>query len=196
MSRRRMEAVGGGAPDEPGMAPGASTSAPGASVAPSVDRVDLAILELLAGDARMSGRRLAREVGMSAPAVADRLARLERTGVIRGYRAEVDRGALGFPLIVYVGAVAVQGADQQAVVRRLRTMPEVEDVHIVTGPKDLLIRLRVRDHQHLRECLFDGIWNVTGIERTETYISLGQMAPKAFDVDLVRSLIDERARDV
>jgi Lrp/AsnC family leucine-responsive transcriptional regulator len=156
-----------------------------------LDRVDLAILRLLAGDARMSGRRLAREVGMSAPAVAERVARLERTGVIRGYRAEVDRAALGLPLVVYVGAVAVQGADQQKVVERLRTMAEVEDVHIVTGPKDLLIRLRVRDPEHLREALFDRIWNVPGMERTETYISLSDMEPKSFDADRLAAMMED-----
>jgi len=153
-----------------------------------LDRMDRAILGLLVEDARMSVRRISREVGMSAPAVADRISRLERSGVIRGYRADIDRAALGFPLVVYVGVVAVQGADQPDVVNRLREMPEVEDVHIVTGPKDLLVRLRVRDHEHLRDALFDRIWNIPGIERTETYISLGHMQPKDVDADLVDSL--------
>jgi Lrp/AsnC family leucine-responsive transcriptional regulator len=129
---------------------------------------------------------------MSAPAVAERVARLERAGVIRGYRAEIDRGALGFPLVVYVGVVAVQGADQPRVVEALRGMPEVEDVHIVTGPKDLLLRLRVRDHQHLQECLFERIWNVPGVERTETYISLGHMEPKAFDAALLGAMLEAK----
>jgi DNA-binding Lrp family transcriptional regulator len=159
-----------------------------------LDRMDRGILRLLVHDARMSVRKISREVGMSAPAVAERIARLERAGVIRGYRASIDRAALGFPLVVYVGVVAVQGADQPDVVNRLRAMPEVEDVHIVTGPKDLLVRLRVRDHEHLRDTLFDRIWNVPGIERTETYISLGHMDPKDVDADLVEWM--ERADDV
>ena len=79
---------------------------------PPLDDHDVAILRLLVRDARMSQRRIAREVGMSAPAVADRIARLERTGVIRGYRADLDRAALGFGMVVYVGVVAVQGQDQ------------------------------------------------------------------------------------
>ncbi len=177
-------------------APSPQTGRTGTPAPVGLDRVDLAILRRLVGDARLSQRRLAREVGMSAPAVAERGARMERAGVIRGYRADVDRDAIGFPVVVYVGAVAIQGANQQQVVRTLRSMPEVEDVHIVTGPKDLLIRLRVRDHQHLRECLFDRIWNVPGIERTETYISMGQMEPKPFDADLVDTLIEREARRV
>jgi Lrp/AsnC family transcriptional regulator, leucine-responsive regulatory protein len=156
---------------------------------PSLDTLDVAILRLLVRDARMSHRRLAREVGMSAPAVAERIARLERSGVIRGYRVDVDRTALGFGLVVYIGVVAVQGGDQSEVVRALGELPEVEDVHVVTGPKDLLVRLRVRDHEHLREVLFDRIWSLPGIERTETYISLGQMAPKDVDAALLELVV-------
>jgi DNA-binding Lrp family transcriptional regulator len=153
-----------------------------------LDALDVELLRLLAKDARASQRRLAHEVGMSAPAVAERIARLERTGVIRGYRVDIDRGALGFGLLVYVGVVAVQGADQRDVVRALGELPEVEDVHVVTGPKDLLVRLRVRDHEHLREVLFDRIWSLPGIERTETYISLGHMDPKDVDGALLELL--------
>lgn len=160
----------------------------------SLDDQDVAILRLLVGDARMSGRRLAREVGMSPPAVADRVARLERSGVIRGYRADIDRAALGYDLVVYVGAVAVQGPDQPQVVAALRALPEVEDVHVVTGPKDLLVRLRVRDHEHLREVLFDRLWNLPGIERTETYISLEHMEPKDVDAELLGLMLGDRRR--
>jgi Lrp/AsnC family leucine-responsive transcriptional regulator len=156
-----------------------------------VDATDLAIVRLLAVDARMSLRRIARELGMSPPAITERVARLERVGVIRGYRAEVDRAKLGFPLVVYVGIVSVQGSDQSEVVDRLRQTPEVEDVHLVTGPKDLLVRLRLRDTAHLRDVLFEGIWTLPGVDRTETFVSLGEMAPKAIDVLLIDRLIED-----
>jgi Lrp/AsnC family leucine-responsive transcriptional regulator len=154
-----------------------------------LDATDLAILRLLASDARMSLRRIARELGMSPPAITDRVAGLEQMGVIRGYRAEIDRSMLGFPLVVYVGIVSIQGADQYQVVERFRETPEVEDVHLVTGPKDLLVRLRLRDTAHLREVLFERIWTVPGVDRTETFVSLGEMAPKAIDVLLIDGLL-------
>lgn len=157
----------------------------------AVDAVDVALLRLLCTDARMSQRRLGREIGMSAPAVADRLSRLERLGVIRGYRIDVDLAALGFPMVVYVGLVTVQGADQGGVLERLRDLPEVEDVQVVTGPKDMLVRLRVRDHAHLRDVLFDKIWNIAGVDRSECYISLGAMRPKPFGTALLESLLQE-----
>lgn len=155
----------------------------------SFDIFDLRILRLLALDARMSIRSVSREVGMSAPSVAERISRLERDGVIRGYRADIDPAALGVPLVVYVGAVAVQGIDQRRVAHALRELLEVQDVHIITGGQDMLIRLRVRSTEHLRECLFDRIWKIKGLERTETFISLGEMEPKLCDVELLDSLL-------
>ena len=143
----------------------------------------------------MSLRRVARELGMSPPAIADRVAGLERAGVIRGYRAELDRSMLGFPLVVYVGIVFVQGTDQLQVVERLRETPEVEDVHLVTGPKDMLVRLRLRDTAHLREVLFERIWTVPEVDRTETFVSLGDMAPKAIDVLLIDGLLAQMQAD-
>ncbi|MGH9063325.1 MAG: Lrp/AsnC family transcriptional regulator [Acidimicrobiales bacterium] len=155
----------------------------------AVDAVDLLILRCLAGDARLSQRRLAREVGMSAPAVADRLARLERLGVIRGYRVDIDWRKLGYPLIVYIGLATVQGGPQQRLLSALAALPEVEDAQVITGPQDILVRLCLRDHQHLREVLFERIWNLPGINRSESYISLGTIPPKVFDVDLIDALL-------
>lgn len=159
------------------------------ATSPAFDIFDLRILRLLALDARMSIRAVSREVGMSAPSVAERISRLERDGVIRGYRADIDPSALGMPLVVYMSAVAVQGMDQRRVAHALRGLLEVQDVHIVTGARDMLIRLRVRSTEHLRECLFDRIWKIEGLGRTETFISLGRMEPKLFDVELLDSLL-------
>ena len=168
------------------------TPALGAALEPvSLDDVDLAILDLLVRDARASQRRISREVGMSPPAVAERLARLERTGVIRGYRAELDRARLGFSMVVYVSVIAVNTLKHpDEILAALRALPEVEDVSIVAGPMDLMLRLRVRDHEHLRSCLFDKIWKLPGVNRTETYLSLSATDTKLIDLDLIRMLRD------
>ena len=112
-------------------------------------------------DARQSQRALARAIDMSPPAVADRLARLERTGVIRGYRVDVDWAALGFPVVVYLAVTAGPGMDLSEIIRTIRAMPEAQDMSVVTGGLDLLVRLRVRDHAHLRELLLTKISRLT-----------------------------------
>ena len=166
-----------------------STSAPLARLAevasPStekveVDDLDLTLLRALAADARQSQRALARAVGMSPPAIADRLARLERLGAIRGYRVELDWAALGYPVVVYLAVSANPGADLGEIARSIRTLPEAQDMSVVTGAFDLLVRLRVRDHTHLRELLLNTIFQIPGVQRTETFLSLADAEPENF----------------
>jgi DNA-binding Lrp family transcriptional regulator len=125
---------------------------------------------------------------MSPPAVAERLARLERTGVIRGYRVEVDFGALDRSFVAWMGVVTVQGARQRDLVAKLRQLPEIEDVDLVTGPMDLMVRVRVRDHTHMRDLMFDHILPLEGVNRTETFISLESMERKNVVAELLSSL--------
>lgn len=142
-----------------------------------LDTVDQKILTLLGQDSRMSQRRLGRELGMSPPAVGERIARLERAGVIRGYTVSVDWSALGY-VNCYLAVTAAQGADQAPIMTALNSLPEVEGISVVTGSLDMLVRMRVRDHAHLRRLLLQHIWNIEGLQRTETFLSLAEMPPK------------------
>ncbi len=155
----------------------------------ALDHTDLSILVLLLRDARRSVRGIAAEVGMSAPAVAERIGRMERHGVLRGYRADVDWSRLGYGLVVFVSITGLQGGEQAETLAALRALPEVEQVDVVTGDSDMLVRLRVRDQQHLRECLFERIWKVKGVHRTETLLSLGELPQKQFGLELAESLL-------
>jgi len=160
-----------------------------------LDPTDLQILVLLLRDARRSVRGIAAQVRMSAPAVTERIARLERQGVIRGYRAEIDWSRLGYGMLVYVRVTCIQGSEQANTVAELRRLPEVEQVEVVTGDSDLLVRLRSRDQQHLRELLFERVWMISGIERTETLLCLGELPPKSFDLELTESLLERSQSD-
>jgi Lrp/AsnC family transcriptional regulator, leucine-responsive regulatory protein len=140
-----------------------------------VDAIDVALLSELASDARQSQRGLARKLGVSPSAVADRLARLERNGVIRGYRVDVDWVALGYPVIVYLAVTVGPGMDLSEVITAIRALPETGEMSVVTGPHDLLVRLRLRDHTHLRELLLGGVFQIEGVQRTETFLSLADL---------------------
>ena len=153
-----------------------------------LDDVDRALLALLAQDSRASQRSLARALGVSAPTIGDRLARLERTGVIRGYGVVVDWGALGFPVVVYLAITAAQGHELGPVLAAVAELPEVEDVTVVTGDLDLLARLRVRDYAHLRAVLLERVWQLSGVQRTETYLAIAEGPPKNVVLELARSL--------
>jgi Lrp/AsnC family leucine-responsive transcriptional regulator len=155
----------------------------------ALDTIDLRLLLLLSDDARISQRSLARELGMSAPAVADRLARLHRQGVIAGYGVRLNWSALGYPTIVYLTVTAVQGYEQGMIMSRLAALPEVEEVMLVTGDFDMLVRVRVRDHTHLRDLLINSVWQIEGIQRTETSLSIAEMKPKNSASELLADML-------
>ena len=153
-----------------------------------LDAVDRQLLALLARDSRISQRRLGRELRMSPPAIGERIARLERAGVIRGYTVSIDWSLLGF-VTCYLAVSAVQGAEQAPVMAALHELPEVEEVIVITGSLDMLARVRVRDHTHLRRLLLEHVWQIDGVQRTETFLSLAEMPSKEMTENLLE--IDE-----
>ena len=145
-----------------------------------LDDVDLRLLRLLALDARTSQRQLAAQLDISPPTVGERIHRLERTGVIRGYSVDVDWEALGVGVLVYLSVTAQPGYSVADLMRSLYEITEVEEVTVVTGSLDLLARLRVRDHLHLRNLLINRLWQTPGLQGTETMTGMAQMPPKEF----------------
>lgn len=164
---------------------------PAQSPAVPLDEVDRRILVLLSEDSRRSQRALARELGMSAPAVRERIGRLERLGVIRGYGVQLDWSAAGYPMTVYLSISAVQGYQQSEIVDQIARMPEVEWLDIVTGGIDMLARLRVRDHAHLRQVLVENIWKLEGVQRTETSLAIVEVEPRNLVAELLSAPTDD-----
>jgi Lrp/AsnC family transcriptional regulator for asnA, asnC and gidA len=165
---------------------------PAQSPAVPLDEVDRRILVLLSEDSRRSQRALARELGMSAPAVRERIGRLERLGVIRGYGVQLDWSAAGYPMTVYLSISAVQGYQQGEIVDQIARMPEVEWLDIVTGGIDMLARLRVRDHAHLRQVLVEQIWKLEGVQRTETSLAIVEIEPRNLVAELLSAPPDDQ----
>jgi Lrp/AsnC family leucine-responsive transcriptional regulator len=113
-----------------------------------LDATNRRLLEELQADARLSLAELGRRVGMSSPAVAERLKRLEREGVISAYRAEVDPRRLGYALGV---VIRIRPAPRQLtqVAELARQAPEVVECHRVTGDDCFVMTAYVRDVEHL-----------------------------------------------
>jgi Lrp/AsnC family leucine-responsive transcriptional regulator len=116
------------------------------------DSTDLRLLEELQADARLSNAELGRRVGLSAPAVADRLARLEEAGAIAGYRTEIDPGVLGYALSVVL-RIRPAPRELKKVAELAQRTPEVVECHRITGDDCYLMRAWVRDVEHLEEVI-------------------------------------------
>jgi Lrp/AsnC family leucine-responsive transcriptional regulator len=121
------------------------------AVAP-LDNTDRRLLIELQEDARLSLAELGRRVGLSSPAVAERVRRLTEDGVIRGFRADVDPRALGYALSVIV---RIRPAPRQLhkVADLARATPEVVECHRITGEDCYFLRAHVRDVEHLEEVI-------------------------------------------
>jgi len=78
------------------------------------------------------------------------------------------------------------------IIRAIRAIPEAEDMSVVTGGLDLLVRLRVRDHAHLRELLLSKIFQINGVQRTETFLSLADVEPDNFAAGMLDVMIGEK----
>ena len=85
-----------------------------------MDAIDLRLVDLLRGNARLSYAELARQVGLSAPAVHERVGKLESNGVIRAYRAEVEPEAIGLAVTALIGIVESSGADTDDLLEALK----------------------------------------------------------------------------
>jgi Lrp/AsnC family leucine-responsive transcriptional regulator len=153
-----------------------------------IDAVDRRLLDLLYGDSRISQRRLAAEVGMSAPAVAERIARMERANVIKRHTIEVDWAALGYGMVIVIPIRITEIGNVATVIAELRAIPELTELILLTGTYDMIARFRVKDSAHLQRLLLERVWHISGLQRVETMLSLGIFSGEA---DLVRSLVDE-----
>ncbi len=118
-----------------------------------VDRIDRQILAHLQHDARISNKELAAKVGLAPSSCLARVRRLERSGAILGYHAEVDPRVYGVTLEALV-AVRLEKHARQAIAgfeRHVVALPEVRGVYHLTGANDYLLHVAVRDSVHLRE---------------------------------------------
>jgi Lrp/AsnC family transcriptional regulator, leucine-responsive regulatory protein len=107
-----------------------------------LDDVNRRLLALLDEDPRRTAAELARRVGMSAPAIRERIARLEQTGVIRGYRLDVDPAALGLPVTAWV-RVAPGPGQLPRIAELAARIPEVAECYRISGEDCFLLRVHV-----------------------------------------------------
>lgn len=136
-----------------------------------MDDIDLRLVELLRANARLSYAELARQVGLSAPAVHDRVGKLESSGVIRGYRADAEPEAIGLGVTALIGIVQDSNGDTDDVLEALRGMPEIESCYFMAGVESFLLKVRVATIHEL-ESLIVRLNRTAGVASTRTAIAL------------------------
>lgn len=141
----------------------------------SLDRVDLELLSALANEPRATVVALADKLGLSRNTVQARMARLERSGVFLSYERSISATALGFPLEAFLN-LSVRQVELPRITHELRQVPEVTQVHGLSGQVDLLVRVACRDARHLFD-IDARILAIDGVERSETSLVMGEVIP-------------------
>ena len=143
-----------------------------------MDEKDYKIIELLLENSRLTTKQLSRELGIPQTTVHNRIKRLRAKGIIKRFTIELDKKKLGRGLVAYIFCtVSYRSAkgkkiDQYEVAQSVKAFPEVDEVSVLTGEVDLLVRVALRDVDALNEFVIFKLRNIDGIERTTTSVVL------------------------
>jgi len=138
------------------------------------DETDQRILSLLGDNAREKASEMAGRLNISASAVRRRIARLEESGVIAKYTAVLDHDKVGSSVEAYVELTFEGGADVQAILREAVERPEVREASTLAGDPDAIVRVRVKDAEHLRDTV-TRLRQMASVTGSKTLVALGRM---------------------
>jgi len=144
-----------------------------------IDDTDVKILNHLLEDARVPLTTLSKTVGISSVAIQQRITKLEKKGVINGYTSKIDYKLLGYKSSAFVGVYLEKAKHYKNVDKELNKIPEITESHFTTGSYSIFLKVYAKDNEHLMRILNDRVQNISGIARTETFISLDVGVNKA-----------------
>jgi Lrp/AsnC family transcriptional regulator for asnA, asnC and gidA len=137
-----------------------------------LDPLDYKILEILVKDANLPYTEIGSRLDVSGGTVHVRMKKMESLGIVKGAQLLIDYSKIGWDISAFLGIYLDKSSLYEDVAKQLEQIPEVVNIHYTTGIYSIFAKIICRDTQHLREVLHDKIQRVTGIQRTETFISL------------------------
>ena len=142
-----------------------------------LDRIDLKILRELQDNGRISNIDLSRRVNLSPAPCLARVRRLEKTGYITGYKAELNPEFLGLSLLVFVEITLDRTTPDvfEKFKQAVQDVPEIEECHMVAGGFDYLVKVRSSDMDAYRKILGEKIAVIPGVLQTHTYVVMEQV---------------------
>ena len=143
----------------------------------TLDEIDRKIIAVLQSDGKITTQELAARVGLSASPCARRLRILEGRGVVKGYVAVIDQKAVGRPVSAFA-SIRLERQHEEDLDRfeqAITSWPEVVDCYLMTGQRDYLLRIVVRDLEAYERFLKDKLTRLDGVASIETSFALGQV---------------------
>lgn len=137
-----------------------------------MDSLDRKALAFLMKNGRASWADLGQHLGLSAPSAADRVRKLEQSGVIRGYAPLLDAESLSYPLVAFISVTLGSHRNRSAFLRAIDKLEEVSECHHVAGDDDYLLKVRCRGTRDLDRLLARELKDRIGVAKTRTTIVL------------------------
>ncbi len=140
-----------------------------------IDEIDAQILLMLQENARTSNAEIARQLDMAPSATLERIRKLETRGIILGYHAKINPKVLGLDLLAYVTVQPRDRANPDRLEAALSAIPEVQEVHLVSGDDSYLLKLRVENVDALGQLLRQKIHAIESVQSTHSIIVLTEI---------------------
>src|SRR5262245_24716065 len=140
-----------------------------------MDPTDVRILDLLQENGRATQLELARAVGLSQPAVAERIRKLEERGVITGYTARVDAAKLGVDITAFIGVAIEHPKFFDGFGKKVKGLDEVLEAHRVVGEDSYVLKVKTRNTRTLDRLLVEVLRTIPGVTSTHTTIVLASI---------------------
>jgi len=167
---------------------------------PVLDTLDIEILKSLVKNSKITISLLAKKIGTSIPktTIHYRISRLQKENVIKSFTIEINYEKIGFPVLAYILATYDPSVkiSQKKLIEHISKIPGVEEVHVITGEWDLLIKVRARNVRELGDLIVDKLRTMPGILRTMTCMVLHSTGFGPINIlDHMEKSVGERAKD-
>jgi Lrp/AsnC family transcriptional regulator for asnA, asnC and gidA len=140
----------------------------------NLDELDLQILDLLIKDCRTPYLEIARICHVSGGTIHVRMKKMEDMGIIKGSRIILNLPKLGYDVCCFVGIYVDKTSSFNAVFDEMSTINEVVELHLTTGNYSMFAKIVCTNISDLQDVLLNKINNISGIQRTDTFVSLSQ----------------------
>lgn len=139
-----------------------------------IDNLDKSILEILMRDATIPYTDIAKQLKVSSGTVHVRMKKLNQLGIISSVNLHVNPSKVGYGITAFLGIYLEKSSMYDDVTKELGEIPEIVECYYLTGNYSIFVKLHCRDADHLKDVLHDKVQRISGIDRTETFISLEQ----------------------
>ena len=142
-----------------------------------LDKTDLAILELLQTNSKITNLELSKRIGLSPAPTLERVKKLESSGVIKSYHAKIDRRKLGLNVntFVLVSLDWKKANTHEIFIQKVSDIEEISECYIITGEADFILKITCKDLQAYEELLFKKLCQIEEVERLKTLMTLSEV---------------------